>query len=991
MAQIGEQLGHYRLVSKIGAGGMGEVYLAEDTKLGRKVGIKFLKDEFSRDAVKLSRFVREAKAASALNHPNILTVYEIGEIENTNYLVTEFIEGSTLRSLLVHQETLPLLNILKITIEVCEALAAAHRAGIVHRDIKPENIMIRTDGYAKVLDFGLAKLTETKSSTEEEKTLTVTIPGMILGTACYMSPEQARGKTTDARTDIWSLGIVLYEMLTGGVPFAGETVNHTIVSILEKEPPQLENAPAELQRIVRKTLTKDKEMRYQTAQDLLIDLKNLRRTLDIQDELDRSYGGNSHSQDYKPKTNSLQETATRAYLRDQNEKTIVEEAARPTVRTIDIVGAGGVSSSWKTAFFLFPILALLALAAWWYNGGRTKEATTGAGLMKSVGITSWSIGPNELSIEAAFSTNAQMIAYSSWRSGTSEIWIKPTVGGDSIQVTKNGFNNKYPAWSPNGQELAFVSNRAGKSGIWRTSFTGGEQTKITGDINGEAIFLRYWAPGGKIYFQNNSELFSVDEKSGETKRLTDFQAQKLQPRVIEISPDESKIAFSIKENDLFKIKVKGLDAEQSVEIATSKDQLDFMAWHPNGKDLIFSATVDGTFQIFKGSTSGETPIQLSTGDSDSFVEDVSDDGNRILYWSQNESSDLWMVNIQDGHEALLADSMASEYWAAVSPDGKSVAYQSVTRANRPFSGSINVKPISGKGAAPLTVSVNGFSPVWSKNNSWIAYFRRTEKDVELWRVETSGGDARKLASGAQPPSYTAVPYLKIGINQLASPPNSDAVAYVAKRDGKSNIWLVTPDGQRDELLTRNEDPAEILCCPAWTPDGKYFVVSSSYISPDRAVRPNINRLWLYTADTSEKKMIYESTEKFRFLGIGNGGKDAVIAIFPDVNVSTPTRESIHINLVSLETGANVRVNTLSNAYVHNIHLSPDGKMITFVTRRENVSEVWVVPASSGGAPRKIIAENNPKVFISSLSWSPDGKSIVFGRQSQNSLLSMLIK
>lgn len=284
---------HYRIVSKIGAGGMGDVYLAEDTKLDRKVAIKFLRDEYSKDSDKLARFIREAKAASALNHPHILTVYEIGDVDNTNYIATEFIEGSTLRDTLKMKEPFQLNHVLKIGVQVSEALAAAHAAGIIHRDIKPENIMIRKDGYAKVLDFGLAKLSEQKPSDNvsaegETKALVHTNPGTVMGTANYMSPEQARGKETDLRTDIWSLGVVLYEMLAGRVPFSGETSNHTIIAILEKEPHLLENVPDELQRIIRKSLTKDADMRYQSARDMLIDLKNLRRDLDIQGELERS-------------------------------------------------------------------------------------------------------------------------------------------------------------------------------------------------------------------------------------------------------------------------------------------------------------------------------------------------------------------------------------------------------------------------------------------------------------------------------------------------------------------------------------------------------------------------------------------------------------------------------------------------------------------------------------------------------------------------------
>ena len=982
MLSVNQQIGKYKIISPIGAGGMGEVFLAEDTRLDRKVALKILPEKFIENAERMRRFVQEAKATSALNHPNIITLHEISEIDNIHFIVTEFIEGKTLNERL-EKKSFSVDVALEIGIQIASALQAAHSVCIVHRDIKPENIMIRPDGLVKILDFGIAKLIEKKTEALEAEaantTLAQTAFGMIIGTAPYMSPEQARGQQTDARTDLWSFGVVLYEMLAGKVPFKGETINHTIVAILEKEPLQLENMPDELQRIVHKALTKDKEMRYQSAKDLLIDLKNLLRTLDIQSELERSASPNR-----EPLTDSFKENVTKLYLEQSIEKTQpdVETKVRSTAR----INVGGLSFYWKTALSLF-IVGLLALTMWRYFGMGTNEDSA-TGLLKSVAVANWSSGPNEISVEAVFSPDAKMIAFGSARSGATEIWVKPVIGGEPIQVTKNGFYNQYPVWSPNGQEIAFFSSRGNKRGIWRASFTGGEQVKIGGDFDGTAK-PRYWAKSGRIYFQSGFDLFAFDEKAGETKRLTDFEDRGLQPRVVEVAADELKVAISIKENDFYKVKVKRFDAEQFNEIAVSKDQIDYVAWHPNGKDVIFSATVDGTYQIFKvPADGGGTPIQLSTGDLDFFVEDVSSDGDRILYWSQNESSDLWMVNIQDGRESLLADSTASEYWADLSPDGKSVVYQTVAKASRPFSGFINVKSTS-EAETPLAISANGFSPSWAKNNLWVAFFRRSEKEVEIWRVDSTGGDARKLTSGGiQSLAYTSTPYLKIGTNQLTFPPNSDAVAYAAKRDGKSNIWLVSSDGLRDEPLTKNEDQAELLCCPTWTPDGKYFVASSNYISPDPK-SANTNRLWLYATENSAKKMIFESREKIRFLGIGNGGKDAVIAYMPDSNVSTPTHDLIYINLVSLETGANLRVNTLSNAYFHNIHLSPDGKTIAFVSKRGNVSEVWIVPV--GGAPRKVIAENNPKVFISSLSWSSDGKSIVFGKQSQNSLLSMLIK
>ncbi len=982
--KVGKLLGHYRIVKQIGAGGMGEVYLAEDTSLDRKVAIKFLKDKFSKDTDKLNRFIQEAKAVSALNHPNILTVFEIGKTEDKNYIATEFIEGETLRERHSPHEPLQLRNILKIGIQVSEALSAAHQAGIIHRDIKPENIMIREDGYIKVLDFGLAKLTERKrpeniSSESETKSLVNTIPGVILGTVSYMSPEQASGKPTDARTDIWSLGVVLYEMLANKLPFQGESVNHTIVAILEKEPLLLENVPAELQRIVRKALNKDKEMRYQSAKDLLIDLKSLRRSLDIQGELERSGSPNR-----EVATGDFHGNTTLFYSGQPIEQT--KEEADEKVRTTVRLSGDGHSFYWK-AVLLIIVVALIASVAWWFAGGKIKEESS-KGLLKSVGITSWSSGPNELIVETSFSPDAKMVAFGSARSGATEIWVKPTAGGEPIQVTKNGFYNQYPIWSSDGQQIAYFSKRGNKGGIWRVSFTGGEQSEIVGDID-FAAKPRYWAKSGKIYFQQRSDIFTVDVKSGEIKQITDFEAKNLKPRSIEISADESKIAFSIKEDDVFKIKVEQLNSGQFDEIAASKNQIDYLAWHPNGKDVLFSATVEGTYHIFQTSINDGEPIQLSTGDFDFFIEDVSTEGNQILYWSQNESSDLWMVNIKDGRETLLANNTESEYWAALSPDGKSVAYQSVIKANRPFSGAISTKSVSAAGI-PLTVSANGFSPVWSKNGEWIAFFKRAEKDIEIWRVGPSGGDALKLTSGnIQTPDYVSTPYLKVGINQLTCPPNGDAVAYPAVRDGISNIWLVTSDGLRDEPLTDNQDQSEKLCCPAWTPDSKYFVVSSTHTSTE-PMRSTTNRLWLYAADKSDKKMLFESKEQIRFLGIGNGGKDVIIAIIPNSTVSTPTPDSIRVKLVSLDTGANLDVNTLSKAYSHNIHLSPDGNLIAFVSRTENVSEIWTVSVS-GGVPQKLITENDPKVFISSLSWSPDGKSIVFGRQTQNSLLSMLVK
>src|SRR5438067_904090 len=280
---IGQSIGHYRIASLLGVGGMGQVYLARDERLGRKTALKLLPEHLTVDETQLGRFKNEARSASALNHPNILTVYEIGAEGNRQFIATEFIEGMTLRASLSGGR-MNLHTALEIAVQVASALAAAHEAGVVHRDIKPENIMLRPDGYAKVLDFGIAKLIEQRPPSDRYEVGTTAVlqtrPGLVLGTGQYMSPEQTRGQKVDARSDIWSLGVVLYEMVGGIPPFRGETPSDCIASILKTEPPPLSDVlsdvPLKLESILQKALRKNSDERYQTIKEMLSDLRNLK-------------------------------------------------------------------------------------------------------------------------------------------------------------------------------------------------------------------------------------------------------------------------------------------------------------------------------------------------------------------------------------------------------------------------------------------------------------------------------------------------------------------------------------------------------------------------------------------------------------------------------------------------------------------------------------------------------------------------------------------
>ncbi|HEX6729193.1 MAG TPA: protein kinase, partial [Pyrinomonadaceae bacterium] len=362
------QVSHYRILERLGAGGMGEVYLAEDMKLGRKVAIKILSDEYTTNKDRLKRFEQEASAASALNHPNILTIYEVGNDDGRHYIATEYIDGVTLRRKIAANR-LETIEILDIAVQIAGALEEAHAAGIIHRDIKPDNIMVRRNGYVKVLDFGLAKLTETsvdRTPSDAEaatRVLVHTDAGVVMGTSHYMSPEQARGKPVDARSDIWSLGVVLYEMVTGRFPFEGETSTDILAAITQKEPSPLarfaRDVPPELEWIVLKALRKAPDERYQTIKELLTDLKRLKQKREFEVELERSIAPDS---------------LTRSGLTPvAGAPTVTEKVLTTAEKTVSQVSsaeyiAGGIKShKFASAVVAIMIVAAVVGLLWYLN------------------------------------------------------------------------------------------------------------------------------------------------------------------------------------------------------------------------------------------------------------------------------------------------------------------------------------------------------------------------------------------------------------------------------------------------------------------------------------------------------------------------------------------------------------------------------------------------------------------------------------------------
>ncbi len=952
---------YYRLIRMIGRGGMSEVFLAEDERLGRHVAIKFLNSEFRRDPDRMRRFNREARAASALNHPHILTIHDIGENDGVQYIVSEFVDGETLGSR-IGKGKLPLAEAVRISIQIASALSASHNAGIVHRDIKPDNVMIRRDGSVKVLDFGLAKETGGivfNSNGEEARTLETapTSPGLILGTPQYMSPEQARGKPLDARTDIFSFGVILFEMATGKQPFPGTSMVDIIAAVIGNDPLPikkfLDDPPELLVRIVEKALRKNKDERYATMEHLLSDLRDLQREVADDPFIDRSTLGDN-ARDTRPNT-------IRTFF--------VESPIRRNFVLLFLIG--------------IPLLA----AAWWLSSGRTgSEPTASAGSMRMVPITTWNSSTGELVAAASFAPDAKMIAFAATKTGATEIWVKPVEGGEPIQITRNGFYNQYPVWSPNGQSIAFFSSRNGNNGIWRTSFTGGEQTQIASGVGPSARPL-LWAGSGKIYFQEGSEVFAIMDRTGERAQITDFARKGVTPRNIELSPNEKTLAYSIREQGVWKVYIAGVNGDQGSEIASSAEQIDDLAWDPDGASVIYSASSEGAYQVFRSGAGYAKPVQISNGNLDFFVHDISGDGSKILYGSVSETSDLWSVNVADGRQTPLANEVATEFWPDVSPDGNSIVYQAVSQADRPYRGSLKAKALDGSSGA-VGLSPEGFAPVYSPDGQWVAFFRRSDSGISIWRVRTGGGDALKLADGnVSPPSYLATPYLKIGISHIGWSPDNNSLVYSAKNEGVTNIWIVAADGAKNAILSNNKEPAENFCCPAWSPDGRSILFVSEY-SQTSTPPKRMYRLWSIDPTNSAQKMIFESSEQMRFIGFANGGAEAVVVNRNNAKNLAAVAESVQVRIVNLRSGSVSDGPLLQNVYMNNIHLSPDGKTIAFVSRQDERSALFALPIRAG-TPKQLIVETDPKILYSTLEWSPDGRSIVFGKQTRTNLISML--
>ena len=758
-----ERLGHYRVLERIGGGGMSDVYLAEDVRLGRKVALKLLAPEFVNSQERLRRFLHEGKAASSLNHPNIVTVYEAGDEGGISYIAAEFVEGQTLAQR-VADGPLALAECLRIAHEAASALAVAHAAGVVHRDIKPENIMVRNDGLVKVLDFGIARSTELLPAQ-----VTRTHPGAILGTPRYMSPEQARGQQTDARTDVFSLAAVIYEIASGRPAFPGKTVADQLAAILHDETPTLAiRGSSQLDAVLKKAMSKDREHRYASMAAFL-------------EDLDRLSGGRRISiEAAAPNRQRLRLRIAAALL-------------------VALMGAGG--------YFL-------------YLQGRDRNA----GPQRPQRIVPLGSFPGA-KIGLSFSSDGNRIAFCwndpSERPGSSHVYVKTVGAGEPQRLTNDRYSDSVPSWSPDGRYIAFMRiEPAGPTGLYVVPAAGGTERRVADAATGIS-----WLPDSKqiavsvaIPGKESTGIALIPLAGGPPRLLTD--TEKYTDNTPSISFDGKRIAFvrnfTPSSRELMVAEL-GSDSQLHDLRQWTHDNrvISSVAWNANGREVVFTSNRGGQMQIWRIAGPGESPRLVETGATAMNVA-TTRDGRRLAYVMDFTDSNIYeyrSAGLRSGLPSLFTSvakplfvSSREDHSAALSPDGTRVAFVS----NRSGAPELWIGDESGGPARQLTTwsAPSTGSPKWSPDGKWIVFDSTAGFSNDLYVIAAEGGKPRRLTfedSAESQPFWST---------------DGRFVFYVSNRNGgRSQIWRIPVEGGEQLAITKGVAGEGKL-----SPDGKtiYF-------------------------------------------------------------------------------------------------------------------------------------------------------------------------
>ena len=761
---LGRTISHYRILEKLGGGGMGVVYKTEDVKLNRFVALKFLPDDVARDPQALSRFQREAKAASALNHPNICTIHEIDEENGQTFIVMEFLDGQTLKHR-ISGKPLPFDEVLEVAIQIADALRAAHAQGIIHRDIKPANLFVTKQGNAKILDFGLAKFAPAAEGgvsgmpTATEDTL-LTSPGSAVGTIAYMSPEQARGEELDARTDLFSFGVVLYEMATGRMAFPGNSAAVIHDGILNRTPLPASQAnrglPPKLDEIIGKALEKDRKLRYQSAAEIHTDLQRLKRD-----------------------TDSARISPVQLPMRQRRWSRWLIPAVVCTVAVIALVFMIGVR--WK--------------------GSELALQTTLSQVTFAEGVEEY----------PAWSPDGENLLYTGEVGKTHKIFRKGLASGQDSQLTHGDSDEIQPTWSPDGRQVAFV--RARQPGVklqpgdvfgefqdgdvWVLDLASGKESKLV-----ESAFNPAYSPDGKRIAVDASwaaprRIWMVDREGHNPQQITTDTSEEVAHVAPSWSPDGKKIVFQNLVRTKFDIRVVNLESKQMNWITNDLFSNIRPAWSPSGKFIYFSSNRSGGINIWRGPVQGDGTVngplqQVTTGAGQDVEVATSPDGKRLAFATLRQNADIWKLpvvpqtGLPRGSPEAVISTTREDSRGAWSPDGKMMAF------NSDRAGDMNIWQFSTADsiARQLTTGRGGdFQPNWSPDEKKIIFFSSRSGSPNVWEVEVASGALRPLTSNSG-----------MNVNPFFSP-DGTFIAYQSDQSGRLEVWLINADGSNPRQLT----------------------------------------------------------------------------------------------------------------------------------------------------------------------------------------------
>jgi len=707
----GIKLGSYEIVSSLGAGGMGEVYRARDESLGREVAIKVLPKELASDPDRLRRFEQEARAAAALNHPNILAVYGFSTTEeHAPYLVTELLQGQTLRERL-QQGEIPVRKAVEFALQTARGLAAAHDRGIVHRDLKPENLFLTRDGVVKILDFGLAKLIVPKvTSKTSVATASFTEVGVVLGTAGYMSPEQVRGQVVDPRSDIFSLGAILYEMLSGKRAFEGTTAADTMSAILKEEPAELSasgrSLPPALGRIVDRCLEKEPAERFQSARDLAFNLELLSR----------------------------EETGSGA--------AVALPARKGRRWGIAALGA----------------LALLGAAGLGFLARGLKSRRENSSPAELRRLTDF-VGMEEF---PALSPDGKWVAFTADVSGRRQIWVRLLAGGTPLQVTQDDADHQYPRWSPDSSSLIYFSPSQepdGEGKIWQISALGGTARPLVSSLSGGDL-----SHDGKhiAYFHSNQgdiELAVADPDGSNSRKLI-VLPNEYNYSDVRWSPDDRKLGFQrgrTFDYDVFYVPAEGGSLHA---ITQDGNPLEGFAWLPDGSGVVYSSSRGDTvlylrtMNLWSVKSGGKNLRQLTFGETSYISPDLDRHGNIVATRRQIQFN-IWRYPVDGSPEenvrrgVQITHQTGTVQTPSAGPGDRELVYLSDSGGH----GNLWIlnletaqnRQVTFEDDPQLAIGV----PVWSPDGKHIAYVKRglTAWNVDLWLMNPDGSDAHKVSDG----------------------------------------------------------------------------------------------------------------------------------------------------------------------------------------------------------------------------------------------------